>query len=143
MTEEDTRATSPTRAEALARISRELVSLHKQFYGKGPVKAKTFLVDDTVLCMLEGGFTVVERTLIDVGRAAAVHDIRTSFQAAMGAEFTTVVERALGRKVRAYMSHVHTDPDVAAELFMLEPVGEPAEEPALDHHVYEPESDRP
>ena len=126
--------TRETHGEAAATISRELVSLHKQFYGKGPVKAKTFLVDDTVLCMLEGGFTVVERTLIEAGRAAAVHEVRTSFQAAMGDRFTEVVERALGRKVRAYMSHVHTDPDVAAELFMLEPL----DEPLLEAHQYRP-----
>jgi uncharacterized protein YbcI len=110
-----------TQRDAAAAVSRELVSLHKQFYGKGPVRAKTFLVDDTVLCILEGGFTVVERTLIEVGRAGAVHEIRTSFQAAMRDQFTQVVEAALGRRVRAYMSQVHTDPDVAVELFLLEP----------------------
>ena len=88
------------------------------------MKAKAFLVDDTVMCTLEGGFTVVERTLIDTGREASVHEIRSSFQAAMGDQFTLVVEKALGRKVRAYMSMVHTDPDVAVELFMLEPVGD-------------------
>jgi uncharacterized protein YbcI len=106
-------------------ISQRLVSLHKEFYGKGPVKAKTFLIDDTVLCTLEGGFTVVERTLIDVGRESAVHEIRASFQAAMREQFTAVVEEALGREVRAYMSQVHTDPDIAVEIFMLEPVGKP------------------
>jgi uncharacterized protein YbcI len=73
--------TSATQRAAAATVSRALVSLHKQFYGKGPVRAKTHLVNDTVLCDLEGGFTVVERTLIEVGRAPAVHDIRTSFQA--------------------------------------------------------------
>jgi uncharacterized protein YbcI len=113
--------TPATERESAAAISRELVSLHKQFYGRGPVRAKTFLVNDTVLCILEGGFTVVERTLIEVGRAPAVHDIRTSFQAAMRDQFTAVVESALGRRVRAYMSQVHTDPDVAVELFLLEP----------------------
>ena len=86
--------------EAAAAISRELVSLHKQFYGRGPVRARTHLVNDTVLCVLEGGFTVVERTLIEVGRAAAVHDMRTSFQAAMRDQFTAVVESALARRVR-------------------------------------------
>ena len=116
MTEEGTAATR----EAAAAISRELVSLHKQFYGRGPVRAKTHLVNDTVLCVLEGGFTVVERTLIEVGRAAAVHDMRTSFQAAMRDQFTAVVESALARRVRAYLSQVHTDPDVAVELFLLE-----------------------
>jgi len=116
-------APGATRRDAAATVSRELVSLHKQFYGKGPVRAKTFLVDDTVLCVLEGGFTVVERTLIEVGRAPAVHDIRTSFQAAMREQFTHVVEAALNRRVRAYMSQVHTDPDIAIELFLLEPAG--------------------
>jgi uncharacterized protein YbcI len=114
-----------TGRESLAMISQRLVSLHKEFYGKGPVKAKTFLIDDTVLCTLEGGFTVVERTLIDVGRESAVHEIRASFQAAMREQFTAVVEEALGREVRAYMSQVHTDPDIAVEIFMLEPAGKP------------------
>jgi len=112
--------------EAIASISSQLVSLHKQFYGKGPVKAKAFLVNDTVLCLLEGGFTVVERTLIDEGREQTVHEIRRSFQMAMEDKFTAVIEDTLGRQVRAYLSQVHTDPDVAVELFMLEPAGEPA-----------------
>lgn len=112
--------------EAIAAISSEIVSLHKQFYGKGPVKAKAFLVNDTVLCILEGGFTIVERTLIDEGREQTVHDMRRSFQLAMENRFKAVIEDALGRKVRAYVSQVHTDPDVAVELFMLEPAGQPA-----------------
>ena len=53
---------SPAVGEALAGITTALVGLHKRFYGKGPVRAKTFLVDNTVLCLLEGGFTIVERT---------------------------------------------------------------------------------
>jgi len=106
---------------ALAAISEALVSLHREYYGKGPTKAKTFLVNDTVLCLLRGGFTVVERTLIDNGRQQAVHDIRHSFQQAMEEQFTNIVQDALGRKVIAYMSQVHNDPDISAELFVLEP----------------------
>jgi uncharacterized protein YbcI len=108
---------------ALAEISTALVGLHKRFYGKGPVRAKSFLVDSTVMCMLEGGFTIVERTLIEIGRGAAVRDLRRDFQAAMREQFTAVVEQNLNRKVIAYLSQVHTDPDVAVELFMLEPAG--------------------
>jgi uncharacterized protein YbcI len=119
--------------EALAEITSALVSLHKEFYGKGPVKAKSFLVDDTVICVLEGGFTIVERTLIDAGEEAAVHNIRNRFQSVMKSQFSGVVEETLGREVRAYMSQVHTDPDVAVEMFMLEPTGEPlAAEHALE-----------
>jgi uncharacterized protein YbcI len=115
----------PTEAlgEALAEISNGLVGLHKRFYGKGPVRAKTFLVDNTVLCLLEGGFTIVERTLIDIGRDQVVRDLRHNFQLAMQEQFTRVVEDRLDRRVVAYLSQVHTDPDVAVELFMLEPTG--------------------
>ena len=109
--------------EALAEISNALVGLHKRFYGKGPVRAKTFLVDHTVLCLLEGGFTIVERTLIDIGRDEVVRDLRHNFQLAMQEQFTEVVETRLNRRVVAYLSQVHTDPDVAVELFMLEPGG--------------------
>jgi uncharacterized protein YbcI len=94
-------------------------------HGKGPVKAKSFLIDDTVICVLEGGFTIVERTLIDAGEEGAVHNIRNRFQSVMKSQFSGVVEEMLGREVRAYMSQVHTDPDVAVEMFMLEPTGEP------------------
>lgn len=106
---------------ALAAISEGIVTLHREYYGKGPTKAKTFLLNDTVLCMLKGGFTVVEKTLIDEGREQAVHDIRHSFQGAMEERFTNLVQDALGRKVIAYMSQVHNDPDISAELFVLEP----------------------
>jgi len=85
------------------------------------VRAKTFLVDNTVLCLFEGGFTIVERTLIDIGRDEVVRDLRHNFQLAMRDQYTDVVERGLGRKVLAYLSQVHTDPDIAVELFMLEP----------------------
>jgi uncharacterized protein YbcI len=104
-----------------AEISDGLVHLHKQYYGKGPTKAKTYLVNDTVICMLQGGFTIVERTLIDEGQVETVHDMRRSFQVAMGGQFKDVVTGATGRKVIAYMSQVHTGPDLALEVFVLEP----------------------
>jgi uncharacterized protein YbcI len=112
-------------ADRLAEISRGLVELHRRYYGKGPTKARTYAVDDAVVCLLEGGFTTVERTLIDGGDAAAVHDIRHSFQIAMEERFTRLVEEATGGKVLAYMSQVHHDPDLAVELFVLERTEEP------------------
>ncbi|HEX5913866.1 MAG TPA: Na-translocating system protein MpsC family protein [Rubrobacter sp.] len=108
----------------LARISTELVQLHSRHYGKGPTKAKTHLVDDTVLCLLRGGFTTIERTLIGTGEQESVLQMRRSFQQVMEDQFRNIVEEATGRKVIAYMSMVHTDPDLAAELFILEPLDE-------------------
>jgi uncharacterized protein YbcI len=115
----------------LADIGRGLARLHAEYYGKGPTKAKTYMVDDTVICILEGGFTTVERTLIDGGNSQAVHDIRRSFQSAMEKPFKGVVERATDRKVIAYMSQIHTSPDLAVELFVLEP----GEKPVIAKHM--------
>jgi len=106
----------------LAEVTRDLVQLHCEYYGKGPTKARTYMINDTVVSFLKGGFTTVETTLIDEGKADTVHEMRRSFQTAMEDRFRTVVERATGRSVIAYMSQIHTDPDMAVELFVLEPV---------------------
>jgi uncharacterized protein YbcI len=105
----------------LAQISTRLVQLHSQFYGKGPTKAKTHLLNDMVVSVLRGGFTTVERTLLDTGEKDTVYQMRHSFQQVMERDFRQVVEDATGRNVIAYMSTVHTDPDLAVELFVLEP----------------------
>jgi uncharacterized protein YbcI len=110
----------------LAQISTSLVQLHSRYYGKGPTKAKTHMVDDTVVCILRGGFTTVERTLLDTGEVESVYQMRRSFQQAMEENFRLIVEEATGRNVIAYMSSIHVDPDLAVELFVLEPVEEPA-----------------
>jgi uncharacterized protein YbcI len=113
------------KGDMLAEISTGLVSLHRKYYGKGPTKAKTYMVNDTIVCMLRGGFTTVERTLIDDGKSDEVHDIRRSFQRTMKEQFARVVEEATNREVIAYMSEVHTNPDMAVELFVLEPAASP------------------
>jgi uncharacterized protein YbcI len=105
----------------LAQVTRDLVQLHREYYGKGPTKARTYKVNDTLISILKGGFTTVEATLIDEGKADAVHEMRRSFQAAMEGRFRAVVEGATGRSVIAYMSQIHSDPDMAVELFVLEP----------------------
>jgi uncharacterized protein YbcI len=109
------------RGELLTNISNSLVRLHKEYYGKGPTKTKTYIVDDTVLCILRGGFTPVETTLIASGREAAVREIRHAFQNAMRDRFVAVIETALNRKVIAYLSQVNTVPEVSIEVFVLEP----------------------
>jgi uncharacterized protein YbcI len=118
----------PGRGETLAQISTGLVQLHSRYYGKGPTKAKTHLVNDTVVSILRGGFTTVERTLLDTGEVESVYQMRRSFQQAMEEEFRSVVEEATGRKVIAYMSSIHVEPDLAVELFVLEPVPESVSE---------------
>jgi uncharacterized protein YbcI len=112
----------PARGETLAQISTGLVQLHSRYYGKGPTKAKTHQVNDTVVSILKGGFTRVERTLLETGEIEPVYQMRRTFQQVMEGEFRRIVEEATGRKVIAYMSTVHVDPDLAVELFVLEPL---------------------
>ena len=111
------------RVDPMAQITRGLAQLHTKYYGKGPTKARSYTVNDTVVCFLEGGFTTVERTLIDRGESDVVREIRRKFQDAMERDFRDVVEEATGRQVVAYMSQVHVNPDIAVELFLLEPNG--------------------
>jgi uncharacterized protein YbcI len=107
--------------EALSAISNGLAHLHMRFFGRGPAKAKTIVVDDLVVCVLWEGFTTVELTLLGRGETEAVEAFRRTFQSTMEPQFTEVVEQATGRQVSAYMSQVHVDPDVAVELFLLAP----------------------
>ncbi len=106
--------------EALAAISNGLAQLHLRFYGRGPAKVKTHIAEDLIVCLLWNGFTTVEQTLLTRGETEAVKAFRRTFQDTMEEHFTAVVEDATGRRVRAYMSQVHVDPDMAVEIFMLE-----------------------
>ncbi len=105
--------------EAQAAISNGLAQLHMRYYGRGPTEAKSHLVGDLVVCVLWNSFTTVERTLLERGERRAVESFRRTFQATMEGQFTEVVEEATGRRVCAYMSQIHVNPDVAVEIFML------------------------
>src|SRR3954452_16893922 len=109
----------PTIGEMRAEISREMVRLHAEYYGKGPTKAKTYIVDDLVAVVLEETFTRAERTLVDRGEKEAIQQIRRRFQQQMADEFRSVVEQATGRKVRTFLSETNLEHDVSVETFLL------------------------
>ena len=102
-------------------ISEGMVSLLKEFYGVGPTQAKTYYNDDLVVCLLRGGFTRVEQTLLEGGRTSAVIQQRMEFQEVMRHRFTAVIEDATGRKVVGFMSGNQQDPDMICEVFVLAP----------------------
>jgi len=118
-------STSRPRATAanstLAVISRRIVTLVKEYYGKGPTHARTYHLGDVVLVLMHGGFTAVEKTLLADGHEQSVIDQRTVFQEVMQPHFRRVIEEELGREVIAFMSSMHHDPDISAELFVLAP----------------------
>lgn len=115
--------------ETLAAISREMVRLKAQHYGRGAVEAKTHLNDDFLFVVLKGGMTKVEETLVGSGDEALVRQVRLRFQEQMSAAFTDAVEKLTGRKVLQYQSQVVFNPDYTFEIFLLESAGEEIPEP--------------
>jgi uncharacterized protein YbcI len=107
--------------DVLTAISDGLVTLLKEFYGRGPTQAKSYFQDDLVVCVLRGGFTRVEETLLEGGRGAAVIEQRMEFQELMRDRFEAVVEAATGREVIGFMSGNQQDPDLMCEVFILAP----------------------
>ena len=109
------------RGRQASAISNAITRMHREHYGRGATSTRTIIQRNYVVCFLEDIYTPVERTLIEAGRVLAVRETRNLFQDAMGAQFVEAVEAAMGRKVVAFMSQVHFDPDMAAEIFVLEP----------------------
>jgi uncharacterized protein YbcI len=110
----------PNEHSAKLDISNGIVQLMAQHYGRGPTKAKTFVMERYVLVILEDLLTKAEATMVDNGRGDLVRDMRIAFQADMADEFKGVVERALGSKVLTYHSQVVFDPPMGFEIFVLE-----------------------
>lgn len=107
--------------DVLTAISDGMVRLLKEYYGHGPARAKSYYQDDLVVCVLRGGFTRVEQTLIDSGRGPAVIQQRMEFQEVMRERFSDVITQATGRDVIGFMSGNQQDPDIMCEVFILTP----------------------
>ena len=107
--------------DVLTAISDGMVALLKDYYGVGPSQAKTYYHDDLVVCLMRGGFTRIEQTLLEGGRTAAVIQQRMEFQEVMRDRFVAVIEDATGRQVVGFMSGNQQDPDMICEVFVLAP----------------------
>ena len=107
-----------------ASITKAVVAVFRDYTGRGPTKAQTFLNKDLVHVLLRDTMTISERNLAEDGERDFVLDIRRKFQRTMEDDLTVVVERLSGRKVIAFMSDNHVEPDLALESFLLEPRAE-------------------
>ena len=101
-------------------ISNGLVALLREYYGRGPERTRTYVSDDLVVCLLRGGFTRVEQTLLESGHGGDVIRQRMVFQDVMRHRFEEVVQQATGRKVIGFMSGNQQEPDMICEVFVLE-----------------------
>jgi uncharacterized protein YbcI len=103
-------------------ISQAIVRIHAEHYGKGATQAKTYVWDNLVVTVLRDVLTTAERTLVEVGRADTVREVRGTFQDTMEQTFRSAVERLTGRRVHSFMSQVDPRNGLGVEVFVLEPV---------------------
>jgi uncharacterized protein YbcI len=105
----------------LAAISTGIVGILREHYGRGPMKAKTYALDDIVVVVMRGsGFTPLEKTIMDSGDPDRVVAMRHDFQRVMTTRYTELIEELTGRKVLAFLSQAHVDPDITIEIFFVD-----------------------
>lgn len=104
----------------LAQISDEMVRAKKEFFGKGPTKAKSYVLDDLLLVVMRGGMTTAEKTMLEFGHPDQVRQFRQLFQNASTEHLTKKMEELTGRRIVNYQSQVMFDPDVVVEMFIFD-----------------------
>lgn len=105
----------------LAQISRAMVGIYKEQFGRGPERVRTHWAGpDSIICFLENTLTPVERTLTTMDENQRLRDLRMLFQYAAEHEFRSAVEEITGRRVIAFVSGIDTRADIASEVFVLE-----------------------
>jgi uncharacterized protein YbcI len=123
--ETDTETGTAGAESVRAEISREMVRLYKEKFGRGPTKARTdFAGPDIVICTLEHSLTPAEQSLVEMGEHQRLRDTRMYFQHATERQFRGAIERIVRRPVRAFISGIDTCVDVSCEVFHLGREGE-------------------
>jgi uncharacterized protein YbcI len=94
--------------------------LHEH-YGRGPMKAKTYALDDIIVVVMRGsGFTALEQTIMDSGEPDRVIAMREDFQRVMATRYKQTIEQLTGRTVLAFLSQAHVEPDITMEIFFID-----------------------
>ena len=107
--------------QLLSAISTGIVRLMREHYGRGPMKAKTYALDDVIVCVLRGsGFTPLEQTIMQSGDGEKVVEMRENFQDMMAKSYRGLIEELTGRKVVAFLSQAHVEPDITIEMFFID-----------------------
>jgi uncharacterized protein YbcI len=120
MSDDDLRRVEERGGSLLAQISNAFVTMQKDFWGIGPLEAKSYMMDDLLLIVMRGGLTRAERTMLEFGQQDLVRNFRQAFENEMTQNLTGKIEELTGRKVLTYQSQILFDPDIVAELFVFE-----------------------
>ena len=120
----DTATSAPPKlagGELLSAISTRIVALLREHYGRGPMKAKTYVLDDIIVVVMRGsGFTPLEQTIMNSGEPNRVIAMREDFQRVMARRYEETIEELTGRKVLAFLSQAHVEPDITMEIFFVD-----------------------
>jgi uncharacterized protein YbcI len=111
----------PSSGSLALRVSNALGRLHKEFVGRGPTKVRTYIEEDLIVCVLEGGFTRAERTVRQYSGDEPVIEARLRLQAAMRPAMLDAVQTIVGREVRSFMSANDPSEDLQVEVMLLRP----------------------
>jgi len=107
--------------QLLAAISTRIVAILREHYGRGPMKAKTYALDDIIVVVMRGsGFTPLEKTIMDSGDPGRVVEMRHDFQRVMTKRYSDTIEELTGRHVVAFLSQAHVEPDITIEIFFID-----------------------
>lgn len=107
--------------QLLAAISNAFVAILREHYGRGPMKAKTYALDDLIVVVMRGsGFTALEQTIMDSGEPDRVISMREEFQRVMAGRYKETIRDLTGRNVVAFLSQAHVDPDITLEVFFMD-----------------------
>ena len=112
---------APGHGELRQQLSNAVVALFKQYFGRGPTSARTYLEPNLVIFVLAGGYTPAEQTLFQAGKWYEVRQARIAWQDSMEVRFIDTIERLTHRNVKAFLSANRQDADLTIELFVLEP----------------------
>ena len=112
--------TSLAGGRLLAEVTNRIVAFMREHYGRGPIKAKTYVLDNLIVCVLSDGFTAIERTMMEGGEPDRVLEMRRDFQRLMKERYTSMIELLTGRKVLAFLSQAHVEPDLTIEMFLMD-----------------------
>jgi uncharacterized protein YbcI len=122
----DEPSTQPTPAQLaggnlLSAISTSFVGILREHYGRGPMRAKTYVLDDIIVVVMRGsGFTPLEQTIMDSGRPDQVVAMREDFQRVMQERYKRTIRELTGRNVIAFVSQAHVEPDITVEMFFID-----------------------
>jgi uncharacterized protein YbcI len=122
----DEGAAGDDRGRELALVTKAMVRLYKEQFGRGPERSRSYFAGrDTLICVLADTLTPVERSMRDMGEHQRLRDIRMMFQYATETRFRAAVEEITGRQVLSFMSAVDVERDLACEIFVFEPQESP------------------